>query len=182
MAGLRLRAQLADRIRLPRGFHAVNDSRATRDEMYNLIASQAPRFDTTFLLKSNAYRHARDEGQMRLYRLAWFLHFKEIALQVSAPGDRLYVIAATFGTKKRQAQAETALQDVCGQVSREITLCVWDAASSWGLQVADYALWAVHRNLVGRYCEWYTPCIQPTLRSTFTPWGSAAVTPPLPTT
>lgn len=38
-------------------------------------------------------------------------------------------------------------------------------------QVADYALWAVRRNLEGKKCTWYAPCIKPNLTSTFFPWG-----------
>lgn len=109
------------------------------------------------------------------------LHFKEIARQIASKGDRLIVVAGTFGTHKRRAQAEAALADVCSQIDRDITLCVWDAASSWGLQVADYALWAVHRDLEGRVCDWYEPYVKPHLESVFTPWGREAVTPPLPT-
>lgn len=182
MEGLRLRVQVtAAGVSLTRGFHAVDDSRQTRDAMYTLIGNQAPRFDTTFLLKSAAYPSVQAAGEMRLYKMAWFLHFKEIARQIASKGDRLIVVAGTFGTHKRRAQAEAALADVCSQIDRDITLCVWDAASSWGLQVADYALWAVHRDLEGRVCDWYEPHVKPHLESVFTPWGREAVTPPLPT-
>ncbi|WP_127913442.1 hypothetical protein [Micrococcus sp. FDAARGOS_333] len=55
MEGLKLRARLAGQgISLDNGFHAVNDSHATRDEVYGIIAGQAPRFDAAFLLKANA--------------------------------------------------------------------------------------------------------------------------------
>lgn len=181
MEGLRLRAAVTARgISLPRGFHAVDDSHMTRDQMFAVIADQAPRFDATFLLKPNAYDWVRAMGEMRLYKLAWYLHFKAIALQVSDPADNLFVVAGTFGTKARKAQAEMALADVCGQINRNITLCVWESATSWGLQVADYALWAVHRDLLGRPCQWFTDSIQPTLATVFTPWGVLPVTPPLP--
>lgn len=180
MEGLRLRADVtAKGISLPRGFHAVDDSHATRDQMFAVIADQAPRFDTTFLLKSQAYGRVQASGEMRLYKLAWYLHFKEIAMQVSAPKDRLFVIAGTFGTKTRRTQAELALADVCSQINRDITLCVWESATSWGLQVADYGLWAVHRDLMGRPCPWFVDSIQPTLATVFTPWGTIPVTPPL---
>lgn len=184
MEGLRLRAEVTGRggVSLSKGFHAVDDSSQTRDEMFRLVGSQAPRIDTTFLRKSAAYPRVRAAGEMRLYKMAWFLHFKKIAVQVSARQDRLFVIAGTFGTKQRGQQARAALADVCAQVDRDITLCVWDAASSWGLQVADYALWAVHRDLTGRSCRWFAPHVQPTLQSTFTPWGRDPVTPPLPLT
>lgn len=181
MEGLRLRTRVTGKgVGLARGFHAVDDSHTTRNEMFAAITVQAPRFDTTFLLKSGAYPRIRAAGEMRLYKLAWFLHFKEVAVRVSDPDDKLFVIAGTFGTKSRKTQAEAALAEVCGQVRRNITLCVWEASTSWGLQVADYGLWAVHRDLLGRTCPWFATAVQPTLASTFTPWGTIPVTPPLP--
>lgn len=172
--GLHLRAQLERKgLHLPKGLHAKNDSHSTRDEAFSLIARQAPRFDTTFLYKPYAYPTVRAAGQLRLYKLAWYLHFKELARQVSSPGDTLYVIAATLTTNRKAGSARDALHDVCQQVAhdREIVLCVWDAASSWGVQVADYSLWAAQRVLEGRPCPWFEPAIRPTLSSCFTPWG-----------
>jgi len=59
--GMRLRCHLEQQgIRLPGGMHAKNDSRATREEVFDLIRRQAPRFDTTFLLKSRAYPGVRE--------------------------------------------------------------------------------------------------------------------------
>ncbi len=132
MEGLSLRVKVtAEGVRLARGFHAVDDSNTTRGEMFAVVGTQAPRL-TPPSYGSRPYPNVRAAGEMRLYKLAWYLHFKEIASQVSAPGDRLLVIAGTFGTRKRRVQAEAALADVCAQVDRDITLCVWDAASSWG--------------------------------------------------
>lgn len=117
----------------------------------------------------------RAAGQVRLYELAWYLHVKTIAQHVSDPGDTLYVVAATLTTNRKAGSARDALADVCQQVARdrEIVLCVWDAASSWGVQVADYGLWAVQRQLEGHGCPTYaTAAIRPTLRSSFRPWGT----------
>lgn len=175
MEGLKLRAEASSHgIHMARGFHAVDDSAPTRSEMFSLIGRQAPRFDTTFLFKANAYPSVLEHAdpQMRLYKLAWFLHLRKVALWVCEPEDTLHVIVGTFGTRKRQIQAEAALEDVCRQVDRTINLCVWESATSWGLQVADYALWATHRILRGSSCRWFAPCIKPTLRTTFTPWGT----------
>ncbi|MGV0041286.1 DUF3800 domain-containing protein [Mycobacterium colombiense] len=170
--GLRLRARLESRgLHLPRGFHAVNDAKRTKDEMFDLIRQQAPRFDTTFLYKPNAYPTVRAKGEMYLYKMAWYLHFKEIATQVCTPADDLCVIVGTIATSARRALARAALLDVCLQVHRVINLCYWDASTSWGLQVADYGLWAVQRHLAGKTCSWFAPCVQPTLQSVFTPWG-----------
>lgn len=171
--GLKLRAHLEGRsLPLPRGFHAVNDSARTRNEVFQLIRLQAPRFDATFLWKAKAYPSVRARGQMYLYKMAWYLHFKEIATQVSNRGDTLYVIVGTFGTAARKAEAVTAVREVCNQVDRKIVLCAWEAATSWGLQVADYGLWAMQRQLERKTCTWYAPCVHPTVRSFYTPWGS----------
>lgn len=172
LQGLHLRASRSkEGIKLTRGFHAVDDSARTRNEMFSLIQKQAPRFDTTFLYKSNAYPHIKDAGPMRLYKTAWYLHLKEIALQVSEPQDELFVIVAEFGTKGIRKAARQAVEEVCSQIQRNITLCVWTAPSAWGLQVADYGLWAVQRHLEGKKCTWFEPCIKPTLASLFLPWG-----------
>ncbi len=176
MEGLELRAALErEGVSLPRGLHAKDDSHRTRDDVFDLIRRQEPRIDTTFLYKANAYERIRAAGPARLYKLAWYLHFKEIALRVSRPGDTLYVIAATLTTHRKTMDARAALADVCEQAARDrqIVLCVWDAPTAWGIQVADYALWAVHRVLEGRPCKWYDDCVKPTLQTTFTPWGKA---------
>lgn len=66
--GLRLRAQLeGEGVRLPKGFHAVNDSTRTRTVMFDELKTQAPRIDATLLLKSNVYDYVRNAGEMRLY-------------------------------------------------------------------------------------------------------------------
>ncbi len=172
--GLCLRARLESRgLNLPRGFHAKNDTQATKSEMFSLIKEQQPRFDLTFLLKENAYAGVRERGEMGLYRMAWYLHFKEIAKQVAEADDTLYAIVSSFGTHARATAARAAIREVCDQVSRRIVLCVWDGATSWGLQVADYGLWAAQRVLEGRRCGWWEPCVKPTVQSFFLPWNRA---------
>lgn len=176
-----MRAELEKNgLSLPRGFHAVNDANRTRNDVYRVIKEQAPRFDATFLWKAKAYPAVRARGQMYLYKMAWFLHFKEIARQVSDEGDTLYVIVGTFGTAARKTAAIAAVRDVCGQVDRNIVLCPWESSSSWGLQVADYGLWAVQRKLEGKICTWYEPCVMPTLSSFYTPWGYDGEEPTIP--
>ncbi len=110
---------------------------------------------------------------MYLYKMAWFQHLKYVAPVVAGPDDTLYVVVGTFGTKARATQARAAVYDVCNQIDRKIVLCVWEAATSWGLQVADYALWAEHRLLLGRSCPWHEASIQPTMASCYRPWGIA---------
>lgn len=74
------------RVRMRPGLHAKDDSHATRAAMFELIAQQRPRFDTTFLNKSNAYAGVRSRGPVYLYQSAIYQHFKEILRQVSESG------------------------------------------------------------------------------------------------
>lgn len=175
--GMNVRAALAagegerPGVGLPRGFHAVQDTIPTKTAMFAEIARQKPRFDFTYLYKKNAQPHVRAAGEMRLYKMAWFLHFKYIATRISNAGDTLIIVVATLGTKRRQMEAEYALKDVCSQMNRKFVLCVWDASTSWGIQVADYGLWASQRNLEGRNGTWYQDYVEPITASSFTPWG-----------
>jgi hypothetical protein len=158
-----------------KGYHAKDDSRAARADVYALIQRQAPRFDTTFLAKSKAYPSVRARGQAYLYQLAWYLHFKEIATWVTGPGDTLHVAVATLGTAARKTAFQQAINLVCQQVATRLGRVVvahWDSASCWGLQVADYALWAVQRH-IERGDEQYMPFIRPTLVTEFLPFGAA---------
>jgi len=158
---------------LPKGFHAIDDNKHTRGEVFDLIRQQAPRFDSTFLEKAKAYPRVIQAGEVYVYKLAWFLHFKYVAPQITRQGDRLHVVAATLGTAARRTAVRAALQDVVNQVmwDREVTLCVWDSATSWGLQVADYGLWATQRNFIMGKTMWYDTCVRPTERSRFQPWS-----------
>lgn len=170
--GLRLRASLEQQgVSLPKGFHAVNDSTRTRALVFGELQTQNPRIDATLLLKANAYDYVRIAGEMRLYKMAWYLHFKRVARQVSAEGDTLYVIVSTLSTKARQAQASAALHDVCSQINRKSILCVWDAGTSWGLQIADYALWAIQRRADGGAGTWWDDYVRTSNANTFFPWG-----------
>lgn len=155
------------------GFHAKNDTWAVRNPMFALLGSQAPRVDTTFLLKSGAHEDVRSGGDLRLYTLAWLIHLRRLCDQVVRPDDHLYVVVGTVGTRARRAAAESAVRDVVSRMRQQITLCVWPASTAWGLQVADYALWAVHRHLVGHPLANYESDVAPLVRSIHTPWGEA---------
>jgi len=177
--GVKVRSALEHSgLRLEKGFHATYDSHATRKDVYEAIQAAPPtRFDFTMLLKANAYPGVRQQGAMRLYKLAWYLHFKEVAVRACEPRDTLHAVVGTFGTKERKKLARLALEDVCSQVARDIHLCTWDAATSWGLQVADYGSWAVQRHLEGRDSRWYEDYVEPSTRSLFTPWGKLVAAP-----
>ncbi|GAB3551878.1 hypothetical protein J2S53_003908 [Actinopolyspora lacussalsi] len=173
--GLKLRTELhAKGMPLKNGaFHACDDSHPTRKEVFALIADQGWRFDTTMLDKTQAYESVRQAGDVRLYKMAWYLHFKCIAPYVAAEGDRLFVIAATLGTKARKRAFQDSLHDVCqvqGPRGRDVHLCHWPAQSSWGLQVADYVAWAVQRRLEKNETR-YWEMVADSFKTFFTPWN-----------
>ena len=86
-------------------------------------------------------------------------------------GDHIYVIVSTLSTKARQTLATAALQDVCSQLNRKFTLCIWDAGTSWGLQVADYTLWTIQRRADTGTGTWWEDYVKPLTSSVFFPWG-----------
>lgn len=174
-AGLELRCRLeAEGLSLPRGFHAKDDSHRTRDEVFGLIREQAPRFDVTFLDKERAYPRVREASVTYRYKLAVYLHLKWLIPRVAPVDGTVFVILGSLQTAGKREAVRNAVADVCAQVDlplARVVPCIWDAPSSWGIQVADYALWAAQRDIEGRQCTWFEPCVKPTLASVFHPWA-----------
>lgn len=102
--------------------------------MFSLVRAQAPRFDTTFLAKQNAYPEVKAAGPVRLYKMAWYLHFKEIVRQVSEPDDVVYAIVGALHTHNKRDAIRHAIEDVCRQSGYDGTIvpCIWEAPSSLG--------------------------------------------------
>jgi hypothetical protein len=174
-AGLELRCRLeAEGLALPRGFHAKDDSHRTRDEVFGLIREQAPRFDVTLLDKERADLRVREASVTYRYKLAAFLHLKWLVPQVAPTEGSIFVIIGSLQTAGKREAVRNAVTDVCAQMDlprARVVPCIWDAPSSWGIQIADYGLWAAQRELVGRQCTWFEPCVKPTLASVFHPWA-----------
>lgn len=169
-----LRASLESRgVKIPSQFHAKNDTWETRGDVFSLIASQAPRFDATLLRKERAQAKVIAAGKPRLYKIALYLHLKFLCQKVFSREDSLYVVVATIGTRAMKTAAEAAIIDVAAQMPQNVVACFWDSASTWGLQVADYLLWARQRELSGRPLSIYDSHVQPLVKSTFFPWGEA---------
>ena len=176
--GLALRCQLeAEGVSIPRGFHAVNDSARTRREVLSIIKRQYPRIDTTFLSKSGAYPRLRTYTKAYLYKLSLFMHLKYVVPQVFVQGGRVFVILGSLQTAGKREAVKDAVADVCNQVvvlGTPVIPCIWDAPSSWGIQVADYGLWTVQRDLERGDARLLDEYIRPSLASRFLPWGFAA--------
>ncbi len=174
-AGHQLRVGLeAKGIRLPRGLHAKNDSHPTRTAVYAELASQPVRFDATMLKKAAADPRVREAGKVRLYKMAVWLHLKYVIGEIARDGDRVFVVAGHLQTTSHREAIRHAVDDVCDQLtySCPVVPCIWEAASSWGIQAADYALWRIQRVVEGKSVPAYTDVIEPNIRSIFRPWGS----------
>lgn len=171
---LRLNLEAAG-IRLPKGLHAKNDSAATRSQVFELIATQRPRLDATLLLKSNAQPQVRRAGKVRLYKLALWMHLKHVIPTISARGDSIFVIAGHLQTTGHREAIRSAIDDVADQLEndRRVVACIWEAPSSWGIQVADYALWRIQREDAGRALPRSAELIDPCIASRFYPWQKA---------
>lgn len=173
--GARLRYKLeSEGVHLPKGFHSKDDRESTRDEVFKLIARHKPRLDITLLLKKNAYEPVRrriEQDEIHLYKQAWILHFKFQLKYLLQPTDKIFVVAASLSEhKKKQAAAREAIVHVLRQFPRhDITLCIWNSPTSWGLQVADYGLWAVQRDIVDGSCR-HLRTISPLIETVFQPW------------
>ncbi len=160
-------------IQVPKGLHAKNDRKETRTITYKIISKQLWRFDSTFLLKSSAYPYIREEGKIRLYKMAIWLHLKYLIPKVSRPGDEIVVIVGDLKLSRRKSAVRNAIEDICNQLQfdRNIHLCIWDAASTWGIQVADYGLWRIQRELEKKQVPEYAKVIDNLINPTFFPWG-----------
>lgn len=173
--GTKLRFDLERKgVHLPKGFHAKNDKESTREKVFDLIAKHGPRFDVTLLHKKyipEEYNQAIKIDAITLYFLAWKKHFVYQATYLLKPSDKVFVVAASLSEHpKRQAAATRAIRDVLRRFPNlDITLCIWDNPTSWGLQVADYGLWAVQRDLTAVYCKHFKK-ISPLLASVYSPW------------
>lgn len=130
---------------LDRVFHATEDPQAVRDEVFELLSTMDFRVDATILEKRKAQAHLQNEHAF--YKMAWYLHFKYVAPRIAHRSDRLFVAAASLGTKKKRGAFHTAVDDVVRQVSpcRSHRVAFWPAASDPCLQVADYCTWAIQR-------------------------------------
>ncbi|MGC7095392.1 DUF3800 domain-containing protein [Amycolatopsis lurida] len=178
--GMQLRFQLeAEGNQLPKGLHAHQDQKKVRYRVFDLLAQHRPRLDVTLLRKDRAYSTvlARIKAdQYHLYEMAWYLHFKFLARYVIprhlvSPDDRVFIIAASLGEgNKKKERVRAALESVCEQFPRlNLTLCVWDSTTSWGLQVADYGLWTTYRRVRDGFCQHYATAF-PSLHTVFRPW------------
>jgi hypothetical protein len=143
---LHLRRELGWKgLHLDQVFHAAEDPQAIRDEVFALLSEAEFRIDATIFEKRKAL--PRLQTPQALYKIAWYLHFKYVAPRIVTKQDRLFVVAASIGTKKRRRIFHNAVSDVVDQVSpcHAFRVAFWSMESDPCLQVADYCTWAIQR-------------------------------------
>ncbi len=126
-------------------FHATEDPQTVRDRVFQIIQGFELKVDATILDKRKAQPHLQSEAS--LYKMAWFLHFRYVASMLAKQEDRLFVGAASLGTKKKQRDFYKAIDDVVWQTSScdSYRVAFWPYISHACLQVADYCTWAIQR-------------------------------------
>ncbi|WP_414938545.1 DUF3800 domain-containing protein [Amycolatopsis sp. cmx-11-51] len=173
--GTRLRFELESQgVKLPKGFHANEDPELVRQRVVDLIARHKPRIDVTLLRKRSLPAEERASvaaDEAHLYYLAWRKHFLYQAKYVLRKYHRIFVVAASISEHKHKQEAATAaIEKVLERYPHlNITLCIWDNPTSWGLQVADYGLWVVQRDLRQGYCKHFA-ALAPLIESVYSPW------------
>lgn len=162
-----------DGVDLTKGFHCRDDKYSTKKAFFELVKAHGEEFHATLLKKDNAYPRVQSKGDMYLYKLAWKLHIQYLIDRYRAISDDLHVVVGSFNTRKRAAEARSAVKDVCSQFGGKIVVSVWDAQSSIGIQAADYCLWATHQRIKGKEDHWHLDYVEPIKGGpVFYPWGT----------
>lgn len=156
-------------VHLDRVFHASEDPQAVRDRVFDILSDAEFRVDALVLEKCKAEPHLRDLPA--LYKMAWYLLFKYVAPRVATKEDRLFVAAASLGTRAERAAFHQAIDDVVEQASpcRSHRVAFWPSESDPCLQVADYCTWAIQRKWERSDSRSYN-LIEDKIRSEYPAW------------
>lgn len=133
--------------KLPRGFHATEDSQAVRDAVFGVIQSHRFRVDSTIIEKRKSQPQWRT-SELRFYQYTWLYHMRYITPRiVTSAQDEVLLVAATVGTKQKAASFNQAIEDVVRQSAPNTAMksAYWPAYSDVCLQIADYCSWAIQR-------------------------------------
>lgn len=151
-------------------FHASEDTQKVRDRVFPVLAAHSMSIDSTILEKSKAQPHIRASHQA-FYQFAWYYHLKNLAPRIIASGDRMVIVAASLGEKKKQAAFRQAVESVARQIDgKSARTAFWSASCDPCLQVADYCSWAIQRRWErGDARSW--KIIQPKIRSEYDLWS-----------
>lgn len=164
----------ASRNEIENGFHAYNDSLGSKDALYGGMKGLEADYAATFMLKAGAYGYVKSRPKIWLYKYTLYLHLKAVIPKVSEAGDDVHVVAAHISMDAKRDAVRHAVEDVCEQMSndRRVTPHIWKSPTSAGLQIADYALWAIQRQVVqGKHFHHYGAVVEPRQVFLHFPWG-----------
>ena len=144
---LELRRELAwEGVEIRRGFHANNDLRRVRGEVFDVLKGHDFRIDATVFEKRKAEPRTR-RTEADFYSFAWYHHLKYTVGRTLTNADEMLITAASIGTSETRNSFGSAVRSVkaeeCPETIVEATM--WAAASAPCLQVADYCSWAIFR-------------------------------------
>lgn len=127
-------------------FHATSEDAFVRNRVYDEMLKHEFKFQATICEKSKAQPQVT-VTKARFYKYPWYYHFKHSIAPYLKEGDRLFLTAASIGTKKERLSYISALEDVIGQSAPAIPWAVdfRPAMADPMLQAADYCAWAVQR-------------------------------------
>lgn len=137
---------------LPKGFHAKDDTWATRKQVFSTLGDMNVEVRGTFFLKANAFERLKEREPFWLYKYAIYRHVLDVIRMHTGPGDDVHIVAATINLKSKHEACRDAFDDIAQQMpkDRKVQISIWTSESSPGLQVADYGLWARQRVLMKR--------------------------------
>ncbi len=127
------------------GFHATNDKRNVRDQVFEVLARHEFRIDATILEKRKT-----DPGRRsltRFYSLAWYFHLTGLVPPMVSVSDEVLIIAAAIGGNDTRSDYFATVNSFDRAYTSQIAIkpAMWSAATAPLLQVADYCAWAMQR-------------------------------------
>lgn len=127
------------------GFHAADDRRVVRNQVFTALGQHRFRIDATILEKRKARPEIRPTRES-FYGFAWYYHLNGLLPALSLENNELMIIAASTNRAMHREfhSAVAAVASAAGPASL-INSSVWTAASSSMIQVADYCAWAIQR-------------------------------------
>lgn len=143
----------ASRTGVQDGFHASHDTNETKQCFFECISGMDVRFYATFMAKMNAYPYVKARGKLWLYKYTLYRQTGYIIWKLWDGKSRIdvHLVVAKINLSSREKAVRDAVADVCGQFDVGLVHVIphiWDSDSSVGLQVVDYGLWAIQRNVL----------------------------------
>ncbi len=151
-------------------FHCANDNKHVRDSVFSIIGDCLDAMCIDCLVVEKAKTGPALQDDMRFYpeMLGYLLKYV-IPRELEAGAKDIIVITDTLPVnKKRQAIEKGVKRALAKMLPKGMSYRILHHASRshYGLQVADYCCWAVHRKWQRKEAIWFDR-IQPAVRSEF---------------